>query len=144
MHRLSILVVLLMTSPMVGFAGESAQDPCVVGPTIYRVILENDRVRVMEARFKPGEKIAPHAHPDHVVVVTSAGKLAITSAEGTREIDAKVGDAFFIPTETHSAENVGTTEFVCVVTELKGKYKAKGQAAPQPGTVDVQQGKVDG
>jgi quercetin dioxygenase-like cupin family protein len=122
----------------------SPEDPTVVGPTIYRVMLENERVRVMEARFKPGEKIAMHTHPDHVVVVTSAGKLAITNSEGTQEIEAKVGDAFFIPSETHSAQNVGTTEFICVVTELKGKYKAKGQASPKPGTIEVQQGKVDG
>jgi quercetin dioxygenase-like cupin family protein len=80
-----------------------------------------------------------------VVVVTSPGKLVVTAANGkTQEIDAKVGDTFFIAAETHSAENVGTTEFVCVVTELKGKYKAKDQASPKPPTSDVQQGKVDG
>lgn len=122
----------------------SAQDPLVVGPDIYRVVLENERVRVLEARFKPGAKIAVHTHPDHVAVVTSAGRLAITNAEGTQVHDAKVGDTFYIPAESHSAENVGTTEFVCVVTELKGKYKAKGQASPKPTAVDVQQGKVDG
>ncbi|HXV13440.1 MAG TPA: cupin domain-containing protein [Candidatus Krumholzibacteria bacterium] len=122
----------------------NAQDAITVGPSIYRVILENDRVRVLEARFLPGASIGSHMHPDHVVVVVSAGKLSITNAEGTREIDAKVGDTLFMPAETHSARNVGTTEFVCVVTELKGKYKTKGQASPPPGTVDVQQGKVDG
>lgn len=120
------------------------QDPLVVGADIYRVILENERVRVLEARFKPGAKIGMHMHPDHVVVVTSAGRLAMTNAEGTQEIDAKVGDTFYIPAESHSAENVGTTDFVCVITELKGKYKAKGQASPKPTSVDVQQGKVDG
>ncbi|MCI0450856.1 MAG: cupin domain-containing protein [Candidatus Latescibacteria bacterium] len=119
-------------------------DPVTVGPSVYRVILENERVRVLEARFLPGAGIGAHVHPDHVVVVISAGKLALTNAEGTQEIDAEVGDTFFIPAETHSARNVGTTEFVCVVTELKGKYKTKGEASPPPGTVDVQQGKVDG
>ncbi len=122
----------------------SAQDPLVVGGDIYRVILENERVRVLEARFKPGAKIAMHTHPDHVVVVTSAGRLAITNAEGTQEHDAKIGDTFYIPAESHSAENVGTTEFVCVITELKGKYKTRGQASPKPTATDVQQGKVDG
>lgn len=157
MHRLLILAALMAIAPLSSArAGEpaskdkstskaaSSQDPLVVGPTIYRVIFENERVRVLEARFKPGQRIGPHTHPDHVVVVTSAGKLAITNSEGTKELDAKVGDTFFIPAETHSAQNVGTTEFVCVVTELKGKYKAKGQASPKPGTIEVQQGKVDG
>jgi len=146
-HRLLILAALMAMAPMSNAQTTKPggpQDPLTVGPTIYRVILENERVRVMEARFKPGEKIAAHSHPDHVLVVTSAGKLAITDAEGTQELDAKVGDTFYIAAETHSAQNVGTTEFVCVVTELKGKYKTKGQASPKPGTVEVQQGKVDG
>ncbi len=122
----------------------ASQDPLTVGPSVYRVVIENERVRVLEARFQPGERIASHAHPDHVVVVTSAGKLAITNAEGTQELDAKVGDTFYFPAETHSAQNVGATVFTCVVTELKGKFKAKGEASPKPGTVEVQQGKVDG
>jgi quercetin dioxygenase-like cupin family protein len=146
MRRLYVLglVVLAAIALTAGTTKKPAQDPIAVGPNIYRLILENERVRVMEARFKPGEKIAAHTHPDHVLVVTAAGKLAITNASGTREIDAKVGDAFFIPAETHSAQNVGTTEFVGVVTELKGKSKPKDQASPNPGTTDVQQGKVDG
>lgn len=136
--------VQLAADPGSGSKKASPQDPMVVGPAIYKLLLENDRVRVMEVRFQPGEKIGSHTHPDHVVVVTSAGKLAVTNSEGTQELDAKVGDTFFIPAETHSAQNVGSTEFVCVVTELKGKYKAKGQASPKPGTIEVQQGKVDG
>jgi quercetin dioxygenase-like cupin family protein len=144
-RRLSLLLLAAALAAVVSSAGAPATDPLTVGPNVYRLVLENERVRVMEARFQPGEKIGPHAHPDHVVVVTSAGKLAVTDAKGkTQEFDAKVGDTFFIAAETHSARNVGTTEFVCVVTELKGKSKAKDQASPPPGTTDVQQGKVDG
>ena len=144
-RRLSLLLVAAALVAVASTAGAPAQDPLTVGPDIYRLILENERVRVLEARFQPGEKIGPHAHPDHVVVVTSAGKLAVTAASGkVQEFDAKVGDTFFIAAETHSAENVGTTEFACVVTELKGKYKAKDQASPAPAASDVQQGKVDG
>jgi quercetin dioxygenase-like cupin family protein len=144
-RRSSFLLLVAALVAVASSAGTPAQDPLTVGPNIYRLVLENERVRVMEARFQPGEKIGPHAHPDHVVVVTSAGKLAVTTGDGkTQEFDAKVGDTFFIAAETHSAQNIGTTEFVCVVTELKGKYKAKDQASPNPATTDVQQGKVDG
>jgi len=146
MHRrLSLLLLAAALVATASLAGAPAQDPLTVGPGIYRLVLENERVRVLEARFQPGQKIGPHAHPDHVVVVTSPGKLVVTAASGkTQEIDGKVGDTFFIAAQTHSAQNVGTTEFVCVVTELKGKYKAKDEASPRPGTTDVQQGKVDG
>jgi quercetin dioxygenase-like cupin family protein len=155
-RRLLVFVALIATAPVsrASIAGETAsmqkskavnsQDPLVVGPNVYRLVLENDRVRVLEARLQPGEKIGPHTHPDHVMVVTSAGKLAVTNREGTTVLDAKVGDTFFVPAETHSVQNIGTTEFVCVVTELKGEYKVRGQASPNPGTIEVQQGKVGG
>ncbi len=158
MPRLILIAVLLAIAPFARDAvadppsskgtskpaKSSALDPIAVAPTVFRVVLENERVRVLEARFKPGERIGSYAHPDYVLVVTSAGKLAITNADGTREIDAGVGDTFYVPAETCSAHNVGATEFTCVVTELKGKYKSKSQASPKPGTVEVQQGKVDG
>jgi quercetin dioxygenase-like cupin family protein len=145
----SIAAVLTTSAPAQKSASKnswsnSAMDPVTVGPTVYRVVLDNERVRVLEARFQPGQKIGPHSHPDHVVVVTSAGKLTLINAEGTQELDGKAGDTFYISAGTHSAENTGTTEFVCVVTELKGKFKSKGQASPKPGVIEVQQGKVDG
>jgi hypothetical protein len=38
-----------------------------MGPNIYKRLFENDRVRLFEVRFKPGECIALHSHPDHVI-----------------------------------------------------------------------------
>ena len=60
-----------------------AQDPLKVAPDMYKLLLENDRVRVMEVVFKPGSKIAKHSHPDHFVYVASAGKLTIHKADNS-------------------------------------------------------------
>ena len=97
-----------------------AQDPMQVGPHIYKLLFENERGRVFEVRFKPGEKIALHAHPDHVVYVFGDGKLPLSSPDGRAvEVVLKAGQTLWIPAETHAAENVGSTDAHSLVVELK-------------------------
>jgi quercetin dioxygenase-like cupin family protein len=43
------------------------QDLVKVAPKICKVLLENDRVRVLEIRFKPGGKLPMHSHPAYIV-----------------------------------------------------------------------------
>ena len=40
-----------------------AQDPLKVGPDVYKLIFENDKVRVVCVDFKPGDSIGVHSHP---------------------------------------------------------------------------------
>ena len=44
-------------------------DPTRVASDVYKLILENERVRVFDVRFKPGQKAVMHTHPAHVVYV---------------------------------------------------------------------------
>ena len=39
-------------------------DPAVTNPDHYTVVYENDRVRVLEYRDRPGARTTPHGHPD--------------------------------------------------------------------------------
>lgn len=98
-----------------------AQDPVQVGPNIYkRVAFENERVRVCDIEFKPGDKIAMHSHPDHFVYVLSPGKLRLSYPDGTsKEMEAKEGDVVWVPAESHAGENIGDTDFKAIVVELK-------------------------
>ena len=97
-----------------------AQEPAVVGPTIYKQTLDNERVRVFEVTFKKGAEIAMHSHPDHAVYVVQGGSLEITLADGTKNvIVAKPGETFFLPAQAHSARNVGKGTIKVTVTELK-------------------------
>jgi beta-alanine degradation protein BauB len=97
-----------------------AQDLAQVEPNIYTLLFENDCVRVFEVCFKPGEKIALHAHPDHVVYVFGDGKLPLSSPDGRAvEVVLKAGQTLWIPAEAHAAENVGSTEAHSLVVELK-------------------------
>jgi quercetin dioxygenase-like cupin family protein len=97
-----------------------AQDPLAVAPEMYRLLFENERVRVMEVSFQPGQKIAAHSHPDHYVYVAEAGTLRIFKPDGTStDVTVNVGDVVWIAAETHWAENIGATPVRLVVNEIK-------------------------
>ncbi len=86
---------------------------------VYKFIMENDRVRVLNVYFKPGEKAALHHHPDHVVYVLKGGKAKITSEGKADVLDLKIGQAIFLKEQDHEAENTGKTDLELLVVELK-------------------------
>jgi len=47
-------------------------DPVMTNPQFYRVVMENERVRVLEYRDRPGDRTTPHQHPDSVMYTLSA------------------------------------------------------------------------
>jgi quercetin dioxygenase-like cupin family protein len=90
-------------------------------PGLYRLILENDRVRVMELRLKPGEKAPMHDHPtDHVIYVVSGARFKLTTPDGEVDtLDLTTGQTLWLAAGSHEAENVGTTEGHNLVVEIK-------------------------
>ena len=55
----------------------AAIDPVAVSPDKYKVLLENDYVRVVDYTIKPGERDQPHTHPPKVSYVLNGGSLRI-------------------------------------------------------------------
>ena len=68
-----ILISLLSGICITGSA--FGQDPVKTSPQFYKVLLENDEVRVLEYRLKPGQKEPIHSHPAGVVYVLSGAAL---------------------------------------------------------------------
>lgn len=100
--------------------GLARQDPLKQSPQYYKVLLENDEVRVLEYRLKPGEKEHLHSHPDAVVYGFNDSKIRVTSADGTvTESVGKVGDVYWRKTVTHALENIGDTEVHSLAIEIK-------------------------
>ncbi len=120
MKKKLILAALLLTMASIFLTRLSfAADPLEVAPDMYKLKFENEKVRVMEVTFQPGQSIAEHSHPDHFVFVEEGGQLTITS-EGTPNVaDLKQGDVVWLTAQSHSAVNTGTTVVKLLVTELK-------------------------
>lgn len=95
-------------------------DPVRIAPHIYKVLLENDRVRVLEIRLAPGAKSPMHAHPCYVSVALNRFKLKLTLADGSsRQMIFSEGETGWSDAETHSVENIGDFEMHALNIELK-------------------------
>ena len=97
-----------------------AQDPVKVSPQYYKVLLENDQVRVVEYRLKAGEKEPMHSHSAGVVYVLSGAKIRFSYPDGrTEEKAAATGEAIWREPTTHAVENIGDTEAHVIAIDLK-------------------------
>jgi len=94
-------------------------DSMVAASNVTKVLNENDRVRVLEVFFNPGDVAKMHHHPDHVIYAVKGGKLKITSGGKTQEMDIKTGSVMFLDAQDHEAKNIGTTTIDLIVMEIK-------------------------
>jgi quercetin dioxygenase-like cupin family protein len=97
-----------------------AQDPVQVDPQHYKVLLDNEYVRVLDVRLKPGEKTPIHSHPNLVVYSLTGGTTKSTTADGkTTTVTTEAGQVGWRNAQTHTSENVGKTEIHSLGIELK-------------------------
>ncbi|MDP3991709.1 MAG: cytoplasmic protein [Candidatus Colwellbacteria bacterium] len=99
---------------------QPVQDAVTTDPDKYKVIYENERVRVLDYRDKPGEKTNRHKHPAFVLYALGAFKRNIHLDNGKvipREF--KAGDIIWSEAQIHIGENIGETETHVLIVELK-------------------------
>ena len=105
-------------------ASTFGQDPVKTSPQFYKVLLENERVRVLEYRLKPGEKEPMHSHPAGVVYVLGGGTLKFSYPDGrTEEKTAATGETIWRNPVTHAVENTGNSEAHAIAIDLKQSSK---------------------
>ncbi|WP_250292844.1 MULTISPECIES: cytoplasmic protein [unclassified Frankia] len=104
-------------------------DPAVTDPDLYKVIFENDRVRILEYRDRPGDRTSPHEHPDSVMVTLTSFRRRISAGGRQAEVDLPAGQARWLDAQRHSGENTGGTDTHSIFIELKEPRPA-GLPAP--------------
>jgi hypothetical protein len=110
----------------------SGQDPVVTDPELYTVVFENERVRVLQYRDRPGDRTHPHHHPDSVMVTLSAFQRRVSSGDRQADIELPAAQARWIGAQEHTGENTGTTETHAIFVELK-----EPSSAPAPATTTL-------
>jgi quercetin dioxygenase-like cupin family protein len=87
-----------------------------------KVLLENDRVRVVEYVLEPGVAMGMHDHPrDRVEITLTPGRVRVTQEDGSQqETDEKEGTVFAKASpRRHDVVNIGTTPLRAIHVELK-------------------------
>jgi beta-alanine degradation protein BauB len=110
-------------------------DPVSSNPDHYKIVFENDRVRVLEYTDSPGDRTTPHAHPDSVMYTLSDFRRRLVSSEGEREVEMPAGLTGWLPAQEHYGENIGETPTHVIFVELK--EQAPGNDLPPETTAPV-------
>jgi hypothetical protein len=78
-----------MSTSLSGQTSASAQKPqhaTIVDPDAHQVLVENEHVRVIQARASHGWRSAMHSHSPMLVVNLGSGRQKVTFADGTTQI----------------------------------------------------------
>ena len=116
---------LLCVLPLLAISPRAdAQDAAKVQPGSYRVVFENDKLRVLEYNSRPGMGVCGsgmHSHPAHLTVLLSAGRVRVRTPDGkvTQGAAMQSGTVFWSEAETHETENVGGSAMRSLLVELK-------------------------
>ena len=100
-------------------------DPRSTDPDKYKVIFENERMRVLEYRDEPGQRTQPHEHPDSVMYTLSSFERRLVAETGdTRDIEIAAGEVRWLDAQIHSGENIGESPTHVLFVELKDDTRA--------------------
>jgi hypothetical protein len=109
-----------LVSPSIARAQDAP--PSYIGdPSVYSLILDNEKFRVIRAVWRPGKLDAPHSHPiPSVAFPLTDCAIRVTSPEGVAIIHAKAGRPVEVPvTFGHTAQNI--TRHTCAVVFFERK-----------------------
>lgn len=95
-------------------------DPIHTDPEHYRLLWENEFVRVLDYTDTPGVRTNDHDHPNSVLVALTAFDRHLRTPDRERPVHLEAGEAVWLPAQRHSGENVGSTPTHTILIELKG------------------------
>ena len=95
-------------------------DPCEVSADHYKVIFNNEHLRVVEMTLPAGAKDNEHSHPNETVYFITGGKVRITMENG-ESMEADIPDGHVMDHEpwTHQVSNIGSTDIRAILYETK-------------------------
>ncbi|MFW0796168.1 cytoplasmic protein [Gordonia sp. CPCC 205515] len=107
-----------------------ADDPIVTDPDLYRVVLENEHVRVLEYRDKPGDATHTHHHPDSVMIPLAHFTRRLTVDDRHAEVTLEPLAVRWLDAQHHRGENIGATPTHALFVELKDHRSDAGMRVP--------------
>jgi quercetin dioxygenase-like cupin family protein len=101
-------------------AYDAAMDPVKVeANVISHVFADTLGVKLYELIIKPGDSVALHSHPDHLVYIVDGGMVELKNKEGkATPTEFKTGMGVMTGPDIHSGKNTGTTTIKMVVADI--------------------------
>ena len=110
---------LLLLAAVVAAAVPVPLDPIRVAPHIYKLELENERVRVIRQTLRFGETQPLHAHPDRLLVYLQTCAWLEDDGHGNQRMqEFEFGEVAWVKAETHGGGNPDVVQ-QCLILEVE-------------------------
>jgi len=110
----------VLLSILLASTGAFAQDAVQTDGDKYKVIFENECVRLLEYKDLPGQATHQHRHPAFVLYAFAPFKRSITLPDGkVLQRQFKAGDVMWSDSQTHIGTNTGETPTHVLLVEMK-------------------------
>ena len=99
-------------------------------PANFTLLLENDRVRVLQYSLPAGARDHWHTHPPRVGYVLAGAKIRVTEADGShKDYDEKTGENYWDDfSALHDTLNIDTKPYIALLVEVKGANHSSASA----------------
>lgn len=125
MKALTLLALPLVLSCAPCAMAGGAGDVMTVAPEHYKVLVDNEDVRVVKNTLAPGDKDALHTHAAGWFFVDQGGTMKVVTADGTESTWAPAtGESGWLEAEgLHTSENIGKAPMSFILVEVKSAAK---------------------
>lgn len=97
-----------------------AEHATKVAPHVYKVLFENEHVRLLEVKMQPGDHTEMHSHPENLVYALSSARVKFTVPSGeVAELELPAGASMWMDATEHETDNVGDTAIHALMFEPK-------------------------
>lgn len=97
-----------------------SNDAVTVDPKVHKLVYDDEQLRILDVRIKPGEHAALHRHPRNITYILIGGTLRFTDEHGmTKDVTFADGHTAHMPETLHAVDNIGTTELHAIQIEFK-------------------------
>ena len=122
MNSFALFAAAIMIGVSSSAVAQTVEPAYKAAPDTYKVILEDNNFRVIEANHKKGVRDKMHSHPVPFVVynLTDCKTRLYTPDGATKEVAGKAGTASANPViAAHAAENIGDADCKQIFVEKK-------------------------
>jgi hypothetical protein len=104
----ALLVLVFSMGMAAGATLPNMLDPARLAPHIYKVLLDNERIRVLDVTIRNGDTPPLHAHPDRLIVYLNACAWLEQDGNGVERMESfTTGDVVWQKALMHGGERRG-------------------------------------
>lgn len=107
-------------------AADTPPDAVAIDPDVHHVLLDNEHVRVFEARATQGATSPMHSHPPFVFISLGTARVKLTLPDGKKVIfDTYPGQALWMPDGMQHSWELLSGDLRVIAVEVKSAKAAK-------------------